>query len=224
MTPYEALYGRRCRTAVCWDEVGERKLLRPELVQIMVDKVKVIKKRMKEAQDRQKSYADNRQRPLEFQIGDMVFLKVAPWKHVIRFGMKGKLAPRYIGPYKIIERIGTVAYRVLLPPHLDRIHNVFHVSMLRKANLDPTRILPQIPMEAREDLTMEVQPVRIMDRSIKELRNKRVPLVKVLWRNSQIEEETWERESEMMKYPGLFSYIGMNLNFEDEIFLSEGRM
>ena len=153
----------------------------------------------------------------------MVFLKVAPWKHVIRFGMKGKLAPRYIGPYKIIERIGTVAYRVLLPPHLDRIHNVFHVSMLRKANLDPTRILPQIPMEVREDLTIEVQPVQIMDRSIKELRNKKVPLVKVLWRNSQIEEETWERESEMMKnYPGLFSYIGMNLNFEDEIFYFGG--
>ena len=98
----------------------------------------------------------------------MVFLKVAPWKHVIRFGMKGKLVPRYIGPYKIIERIGMVAYRVLLPPHLDRIHNVFHASMLRKANLDPTRILPHISMEVREDLTMEVQPVRIMDRSTKE--------------------------------------------------------
>ena len=125
-------------TAVCWDEVGERKLLGPELVQITVDKVKVIKERMKEAQDRQKSYADNRRRPLEFQIGDMIFLKVAPWKHVIRFGMKRKLAPRYIGPNKIIERIGTVAYRILLPPHLDMIHNVFHVSMLRKADLDPT--------------------------------------------------------------------------------------
>jgi hypothetical protein len=97
---------------------------------------------MKEAQDRQKRYADNRQRPLEFQIGDMVFLKVASWKHVIRFEMKGKLTPRYIGPYKIIERIGTVVYQILLPPHLDRIHNVFHVSMLRKANLDPTQILP----------------------------------------------------------------------------------
>jgi hypothetical protein len=112
--------------------------LGPELVQITIDKVKVIKERMKESQDQQKSYADNRRRPLEFQIGDMVFLKVGPWKHVIRFGMKGKLAPRYIGPYKIIERIGTVAYRILLPPHLDRIHNVFHVSMLWKADLDPT--------------------------------------------------------------------------------------
>ena len=86
----------------------------------------------------------------------MVFLKVAPWKHVIRFGMKGKLAPRYIRPYKIIERIGTVAYRILLPPYLDKIHNVFHVSMLQKADLDPTRILPQILMEVREDLTMKV--------------------------------------------------------------------
>ena len=142
----------------------------------------------------------------------MVFLKVAPWKHVIWFGMKGKLAPRYMEPYKIIERMGTVAYRILLPPHLDRIHNGFHVSMLWKANLDPTRILPQISMEVREDLTMEVELVRIIDRSIKELRNKRMSLVRVLWRNSQIEEETWERESEMMKkYPGLFSYIGMNL-------------
>jgi hypothetical protein len=145
---------------------------------------------MKEAQDRQKSCADNWWRPLEFQIGDMVFLKVAPWKHVIRFRMKGKLAPRYIEPYKIIEIIGTVAYRILLPPLLDRIHNVFHVSMLRKADLDLAWILPQISMEAREDLTMEVQPVQIMDWSIKELRNKKVLLVKVLWRNSQIEEET----------------------------------
>ena len=145
---------------------------------------------MKEAQDRQKSCADNWRRPLEFQIGDMVFLKVAPWKHVIRFRMKGKLAPRYIEPYKIIEIIGTVAYRILLPPLLDRIHNVFHVSMLRKADLDLAWILPQISMEAREDLKMEVQPVQIMDWSIKELRNKKVLLVKVLWRNSQIEEET----------------------------------
>jgi len=156
MASYEALYGRRCRTVVCWDEVGERKLLGLELVHFTVDKVKVIKERMKEAQDRQNSYVDNRQRPLEFQIGDMVFLNVAPWKHVIRFGMKGKLAPRYIGPYKIIEKIGTIAYRILLPPHLDRIHNVFHVSMLRKADLDPTRIFPQISMEVQEDLTMEV--------------------------------------------------------------------
>jgi hypothetical protein len=137
--------------------------------------------------------------------------------------MKDKLAPSYIGPYKIIERIETVAYRIPLPPHLDMIHNVFHVSMLWKADLDSTRILPQIPMEVREDLTMVIQPVQIMDRSIKELQNKKVSLIKVLWRNSQIEEETWERESEMMKkYPRLFSYIGMNLNFDDVFFFRRG--
>ena len=101
MAPYEALYGRKCRTPICWEEVGERKLLGHEMVQLTTDKVRVIRKRMKEAQDRQKSYADSRGRSLEFQMGDKVFLKVAPWKGIIRFGVKGKLAPRYIGPFEI---------------------------------------------------------------------------------------------------------------------------
>jgi len=130
MAPYKALYGRKCRTLICWEEVGERKLLGPEMVQLTTDKVRVIKKRMKEALDRQKSYADSRRRPLEFQVGDKVFLKVAPWKGIIRFGVKGKLAPRYISPFEIKKRIGPVAYRLELPVYLDKIHNVFHVSLL----------------------------------------------------------------------------------------------
>jgi hypothetical protein len=125
MAPYEALYGRKCRTLICWEEVGERKLLGPEMVQLTTDKVRVIKKRMKEAQDRQKSYADSRRRPLEFQVGDKVFFKVAPWKGIIRFGVKAKLAPRYIGPFEIKERIRSVAYQLELPIYLDKIHNVF---------------------------------------------------------------------------------------------------
>ena len=145
---------------------------------------------MKKAQDRQKSYSDNRRRPLEFQIGDRVFLKVAPWKGIIRFGMKGKLAPRYIGPFEVIARIGLVAYRLKLPVHLEKIHNVFHVSLLRKTEVDPSRVLPPVPMEVKQNLTLETRPVKIMDRSEKTLRNKRVSLVRVLWRNSQIEEET----------------------------------
>jgi hypothetical protein len=109
MSPYEALYGRKCRTLICWEEVGEKKLLGPKMVQLTTNKVIVIKKRMKEAQDRKKHYADSRRRPLEFQVGDKVFFKVAPWKGIIQFGVKGKLAPRYIRPFEI-ERIGPVAY------------------------------------------------------------------------------------------------------------------
>ena len=132
MAPYEALHGRKCRTPLCWDEVGERKWLGPEIIQVMTDNVKVIKDRLKIAQDRQKSYVDSQRRYLEFQFGEQVFLRISPWKRVLRFGKKGKLSARYMGPYEIVERIGEVAYRLRLPPELARIHDVFHVSMLRK--------------------------------------------------------------------------------------------
>ena len=104
MTPYKVLYGRKCCTPICYDELGERKLLRPKIVQMTIDKVKVIRKRMKEAQERQKSYVDNRIRPLESQVGDKVFLKVVPWKGIIRIRAKQKLAPRYISPIKILKK------------------------------------------------------------------------------------------------------------------------
>ncbi|KAL5573266.1 hypothetical protein UlMin_022863 [Ulmus minor] len=136
---------------------------------------------MKAAQSRQKSYADKRRRPLEFQVGDLVFLKVAPMKGVMRFGKKGKLSPRYIGPFEILERIGKVAYRLALPPELLSVHNVFHVSMLRKYISDPSHILEHEPIKVHEDLSYEEQPVQILDRKDKTLRNKVIPLVKVLW-------------------------------------------
>jgi len=192
MSPYEAFYGRKCRTTICLEEVQERKLLGPEMVQLTTDKVRVIKKRMKEAQDRQKSYADRRRRPLEFQVGDKVFLNVAHWKGIIWFGVKGKVTPRYIGPFEIKERIGPVAYQLELHVYLDKIHNVFHVSFLWKAKIDPSRVLPQVPMKIKGDLTMKTKPVKILDWDEKLLRNKRVSLVRVLWRSSRIEdEETW---------------------------------
>ena len=159
MTPYEALYGRKCRTPLCWDEVGERKFSGPKIVQVTTDNVKVIRDRLKIAQDQQKSYADNRMRDLEFQVGDQVFMRISPWKGVLRFGKKGNLSPRYMGPYEIVERIGKVGYRLRLPPELARIHDVFHVSMLQKYIANPSHVLRDQPVELKEDLTYEEGPV-----------------------------------------------------------------
>ena len=209
MAPYEALYGRRCKTPICWDDADEKKLLGPELVMKTADKVKVIWEKIKTAQDRQKSYVDNRRKDLEFEVGDMVFLKVTPWKGVIRFGKRGKLSPRYIGPYPIIERIGPVAYKLNLPDELSRIHNVFHVSMLRKYVYDPSHVLKDLPIHIEKNLTYEEQPVEILDRRDQVLRTKIIPLVKVLWRNQSYEEATWEREKDMrIQYPHLFNIAG----------------
>ena len=127
------------------------------------DKIKIIRDKLKIAQDRQKSYADNRRRDLEFQVGDKVFLRISPWKGVLRFGKREKLSPRYIGPYEIIERIGEVAYRLKLPSELARIHDVFHVSMLRKYIPDSSHILRDQPIELKENLTYEERPVQILD-------------------------------------------------------------
>ncbi|GJW03125.1 putative reverse transcriptase domain-containing protein [Tanacetum coccineum] len=124
--PFEALYGRKCRSPVCWAEVGDARLTGPELVHETTEKIVQIKQRMQAARDRQKSYADVRRKPLEFQVGDRVMLKVSPWKGVVRFGKRGKLNPRYIGPFKVLAKVGTVAYRLELPQQLSRVHSTFH--------------------------------------------------------------------------------------------------
>ncbi|KAL6137810.1 hypothetical protein ACLB2K_063099 [Fragaria x ananassa] len=205
MAPFEALYGRQCRTPLCWNEVGEKEFCGPEIIQDTSEKIKVIRDRLKAAQNRQKSYADNRRKDLEFQVGDWVFLKLSPWNGVVCFGKRGKLSPRYIGPYEIIERVGKVAYRLELPSELSKIHNVFHVSMLRKYIADPSHVLQEQPLSLKKELTYEDEPVQILDRNEQVLRNKTIPLVKVLWRNQQIEEATWELEEQMkQQYPYLF--------------------
>ncbi|KAK5775707.1 hypothetical protein PVK06_043639 [Gossypium arboreum] len=174
------------------------------------DKIKVIRKRLKEAADPQKSYADLKRKDIEYAVGDMVFLKVSPWKKILRFGKKGKLSPRFIGPYRIIKRIGPVAYQLELPPELDRIHDVFHVSMLRQYRFDPTHIVPVAEIEVQSDLTFEEEPVQILDHDVKVLRRRSVPLVKVLWRNHGKEEATWETEEAMrQQYPQLFGSVGV---------------
>ncbi|KAL0378532.1 UNVERIFIED_CONTAM: Transposon Tf2-11 polyprotein [Sesamum radiatum] len=205
MAPYEALYGRRCRSPVCWDIEGLRQVEGPELVQETVEKIKIVKKCLKAAQDRQKSYADKHRREMEYEIGDKVFLKVSPWKGILRFGRQGKLSPRYIGPYEIIERIGPLAYRLALPSELSQIHDVFHVSMLRRYRSDPSHVLREPEIEISEELTYVEEPTEILDRSVRKLRNKEIPMVKVKWSHHSPREATWEVEEHMRdKYPYLF--------------------
>ncbi|XP_057985281.1 uncharacterized protein LOC131170230 [Hevea brasiliensis] len=205
MPPYEALYGRKYKTLLCWDQVSERKLIGSEIVWQTEEKIKIIQDRLKAASDRQKSYVDLKRWDIEYNVGDKVFLKVSQWKKVMRFGRKEKLSHRFIGPYEILERVGPLAYRLALPPELDRIHNVFHVSMLRRYRSDPSHVLPLESIEVSSDLTYDKEPVAILARETKQLRNKQIPPVKVLWRNHSRKEATWEREEDMRRqHPQLF--------------------
>ncbi|GJS48670.1 putative reverse transcriptase domain-containing protein [Tanacetum coccineum] len=140
--PFEALYGRKCRSLIMWAEVREGQLIEPELVQETTEKISQIKDRLKVVRDGQKSYANKRRKPLEFSVGDYVLLKVSPWKGVVRFRKKGKLAPRFVGPFKIVEKVGPVTYRLDLLEELNGVHDTFHVSNLKKCLADPTLQVP----------------------------------------------------------------------------------
>nr|GFB52654.1 putative reverse transcriptase domain-containing protein [Tanacetum cinerariifolium] len=139
---FEALYGRKCRLPVCWTEVEEAQILGPELIQETTEKIVLIKERMQAARDRQKSYADLKCKPMEFQVEDKLMLKVLPWKGVVLFGKRGKLNPRYVGPFKVLERIGDVAYKIVLPEELSIVYNTFHVSNLKKCHADEPLAVP----------------------------------------------------------------------------------
>ena len=181
-------------------------VLGPEIVQQTTEKVKMIQEKMKASQSRQKSYHDKRRKDLEFQEGDHVFLRVTPMTGVGRALKSRKLTPRFIGPYQILERVGTVAYRVGLPPHLSNLHNVFHVSQLRKYVPDPSHVIQSDDVQVRDNLTVETLPVRIDDRKVKTLRGKDIPLVRLVWSGATGESLTWELESKMLEsYPELFA-------------------
>ena len=188
MAPYEALYGRPCKSPLCWTAVGESSIIGPDLIRDTSEKVSLIQQRLLTAQSRQKSYADVRRRPLEFEVGDQVFLKVMPKRGVVKFGKRGKLSPRFIKPFEILERIGTVAYRLALPPSMSGVHEVFHVSMLRKYTPDPTHVVDWGQIEVYTDWTFEEGLVRIVDSCDQVLRRKIVRLVLVLWRPHGVEE------------------------------------
>ncbi|GJW51915.1 putative reverse transcriptase domain-containing protein [Tanacetum coccineum] len=203
--PFEALYGRKCRSPICWAEVGDSQLTGPEIIHETTEKIVQIKSRIQAARDRQKSYADVRRKPLEFQVGDKVMLKVSPWKGVIRFGKRGKLNPRYIGPFKIIANVGTVSYRLELSEQLSRVHSIFHVSNLKKCMSDEPLAIPLDEIQVDDKLYFIEEHVEIMDREVKRLKQSRIPIVKVRWNSRRGPEFTWEREDQIQKkYPHLF--------------------
>ncbi|WVZ97821.1 hypothetical protein U9M48_043331 [Paspalum notatum var. saurae] len=178
MAPFEALYGRRCRTPLNWSEPDERVIFGPNLVTQAEEQVRFIHSNLKRAQSRQKSNSDKRRRPLVFEEGDHVYLRVSPMKGVNRFGVKGKLAPRYVGPFKITERCGSVAYRLELPPHLAAVHDI------------------------EPDLTYEERPIKIFDQKQRSIRRRAINFYKVQWSNHSKEEAIWEQEEFLQaKYP-----------------------
>ncbi|GJR59582.1 putative reverse transcriptase domain-containing protein [Tanacetum coccineum] len=177
--PFEALYGRKCRSPICWAKVRDRQLTVLEIIHETTEKI--------------------------FQVGDKVRLKVSPWKGVIRFGKRGKLNPRYIGPFKIIAKVGTIAYRLELPKQLSRVHSTFHVSNLKKCMSDEPLAIPLDEIQVDDKLHFIEEPIKIMDLEVKRLKQSRIPIVKVRWSSRRGPEFTWEREDQMQKkYPHLF--------------------
>ncbi|CAN6454199.1 unnamed protein product [Victoria cruziana] len=179
MAPFEALYMRPCRAPGYWYDITDARFEDPLVLHHYEDQVHMIRDRLQTAQHRQKCYADRKRHALEFEVGDFIFLKISPTKGIFRFGKRGKLSPRFIGPFEVIERIGLAAYRLALPPHLSQVHNVFHVSMIRKYLPNSNRQMEQVDVHIDERLTVPEMPVRIVDEQVRKLRNKQILMVKV---------------------------------------------
>nr|GEX98935.1 putative reverse transcriptase domain-containing protein [Tanacetum cinerariifolium] len=178
--PFEALYGKKCRSPIMWAEVGEGQLIGPELVHETTEKISQIKDRLKPACDRQKSYADKRRKPLEFSVGDYVLLKMSPWNGVVRFEKKGKLAPRFFRPFEIIKKVSPVAYRLDLLKELDGVHDTFHVSNFKKCVADPTLQVPLDEIQVDAKLNFVEEPVEILEKEFKKFKRSRIAIVKYI--------------------------------------------
>jgi hypothetical protein len=198
MAPFEVLYGRKCRTPLNWSETGERPLV---VIQHTEEQVCIVHENLKAAQDRHKS----KRWGLTYQAGDQAYLRVTPMKGTHRFGIKGKLAPRYIGPFRILARRGEMAYQLELPPNLSQVHDVFHVSQLHHCFKDPIRAVDHEVLELQDDLSYKERPIRILDQAEHRTRQKAIKFLKVQWSNHTEDEATWEHEDRLREeYPDLF--------------------
>jgi hypothetical protein len=197
MAPFEMLYGRRCRTLLFWNETGERKVFGPDILQEAENQVRMVRENLRVAQSRQNSCADHRRRELSYEVGDFVYLKVSPMRGLRHFKVWGKLAPRFIGPFKVLEKRGEVVYQLELLPQLSDVHDVFHVSQLKKCLRVPEEQIPMEELDAKEDLSYQEYPVKILEMSKRVTWNKRIEMCKVQWSYHTKEGATMEREEEL---------------------------
>nr|GEU88004.1 putative reverse transcriptase domain-containing protein [Tanacetum cinerariifolium] len=205
-SPFEALYGQKCRSPVCWAEVRDAQLTGLELIHETTKKIVQIKQRIQTDRDRQKSYADVRHKPLEFQVGDRVMLKVSPWKGVVHFGKRGKLNPRYIRPFKVLAKVGAVAYRLELPQQLSRVHSTFYVSNLKMCLSDEPLAISVDKVHIDDKLCFVEEPMEIIDHEVKRLKQSHIHIIKVRWNSRRGPQFTWEQEDQFRKkYPQLFT-------------------
>jgi hypothetical protein len=194
MSPFKALYGRPYHTPLSWSESGERVIFDLDIVTEAEEKVKQIQANILAAQSRQKSYTDKRRSPLKFEVGDHVYLWVSPMKGVRRFDIKGKLAPRYIGPYPTLDKYELTSYQVELPAKLSGVHNVFHVSQLKRCLKPPTDVVIEGTVPLEPDLTYNVYPIKILDQQNRVTRNKTTRFYKIQWNEHSKDEAMWECE------------------------------
>jgi hypothetical protein len=197
MALFEILYGCSCRTLLFWNETGERKVFGPDILQEAEKQVHMVRENLRVAQSKQKSYTDHRRRELSFEVGDFVYLKVSPMRGLHYFKVRGKLAPRFIEPFKILEKRGEVAYQLELLPQLSDVHDVFHVSQPKKCLCVPEEKIPMEDLDAKEDLSYQEYPVKILETSERVTWNKRIKMCKVQWSHDTEEEATCEREEEL---------------------------